>query len=143
MRWLILSVRSAFLTAAAIIPSNVHAQPSLGAGAVTNPQDGAFLDDAALRTLLSNVYVARPAPPPGQIISHRPGEIFRADGIYQRIVGRTSVWGRFEITGGSVCVWGADFARTCRRISANADGTYTFTDITSAERSTMMVTTLQ
>jgi len=96
------------------------------------------LQDDALRALLSDAY-ATPPLAAGIVMSHPPGEIFRANGVYQRIVGRTSLWGQFEIQTAAVCVWGEDFARQCRRVVANRDGTYTFIDIADGSSAVMTV----
>lgn len=82
----------------------------------------------ALRTLLSNANV-NPVQPPGIITSHLPGEVFRADGLYVRIVGRTRVYGTFNIQEDSVCVQGDGFERQCRQFFVRGDGTYTLLDV--------------
>jgi hypothetical protein len=141
MRGLILSAGSALLAAAAIIPSNVDAQPSPGASVMTNPERGAFLDDAALRLLLSNVSVT-PGAHGG--LDDGPSETFRANGIYQRLAGRGSAIGEpFEIKNGAVCVPNGGPAPRCRRVHANSDGTFTFTDTADGSAAVMTVTPLE
>lgn len=135
MRGLILFTGSALLTAAAIIPSNVDAQSSPKASAMTNPERGAFLDDAALRALLVDSYVT----PQGRG-DDGPGEYFRANGIYQRGTDWGIVFeGLFEIRDAAVCVRGEGSAPICRRVVANGDGTSTFINIADGTSATKAI----
>lgn len=104
-------------------------------------ESAAPLQDEALRTLLSDVSVtgARTA-----LLDDGPSEIFRANGLYQRIAGRGSALGvRFEIRDGAVCVPNTGSAPRCRRVRPNRDGTYTFIDIADGTAAVMRVTALQ
>lgn len=96
----------------------------------------------ALRALLSGVYVTR-VRPSEMLVSHPPGEIFLADGVYQRVVGRTSVEGRFEIEGAAVCVEGADFPRRCRQVIPRGKQTYSFVDQADGSAELVTITPLR
>lgn len=98
------------------------------------------LDAAALRTLLSDVYVT-PVRPADMMVSHPPGEIFLSDGVYQRILGRTRVEGTFEIESTLVCVQGPDFRQQCRQITPSENNTYLLVD--EEDRFTLPVTIRQ
>ena len=136
MRGLILSAGSALLTAATIFPSNVDAQPAPGASAMAHSERGAFLDDATLRALLVDSYVT----PRGRG-DDGPGEYFRSNGVYQRGNGWGIVFeGRFDVSGGAVCVEGSGAARLCRRVRANKDGTYIFINTANGASVVMTVT---
>jgi len=99
------------------------------------------LRDEAIRALLSNVSVTEGRT---ALLDDGPQEIFRANGIYQRIAGRGSSLGvPFEIRGGAVCVPGTDAAPLCRRIRPNGDGTYTFINIADGASVIMIITPLR
>lgn len=70
-----------------------------------------------------------------------PGEFFRANGAYHRDGGSGAIvfQGRFEIRDGAVCVWGEGLAPLCRRVLANRDGTYTFTNTADGTSAVMTV----
>lgn len=93
----------------------------------------------ALQTLLSNVNINR-VQPPGIITSHLPGEIFRADGLYVRIVGRTRIYGTFNLQDDLVCIQGDGFQRQCRQLFARRDGTYTLLDIAKGTTTLVNIT---
>ncbi len=91
----------------------------------------------ALRALLRDVYVTAVLPP-GNFVSHAPGEVFKSDGVYVRIPNRNRQYGVFAIEGNQVCVEGADFPKLCRQIVAQRDGTYALVDL--ARDSKILVT---
>lgn len=93
----------------------------------------------ALRTLLSDANVD-PVQPIDVITSNLPGEIFRADGLYVRIVGRTRVYGTFDFQDDRVCVQGDDFERQCRKVFAHGDGRYTLLDIAKGTTTLVNIT---
>jgi hypothetical protein len=113
---------------------------STGSGSRARPLEG-----RALRALLSDAFVA-PVQAGGITTSHPPGEMFRADGSYIRIVGRTRLFGRFAIHGALVCVRAeaveplhqgrplaepgqhrlSGFPRLCRRVVPRGEGIYAF-----------------
>jgi hypothetical protein len=98
------------------------------------------LQDAALRALLSDVSVT-PGAHGG--LDDGPSETFLANGIYQRLAGRGSAPGEpFEIRNGAVCVPNGGSTPRCRRVHANGDGTYTFTDTVDGTATVMTVTPL-
>jgi hypothetical protein len=95
------------------------------------------LQDDALRALLIDASVA--AHGGGD---DGPFELFLANGVYQRGSGWGMTFeGRFEIRGGAVCAWGEGLAPLCRRVLANGDGTYTFTN--TADGSSAVMTIIQ
>lgn len=91
--------------------------------------EDSVLTDIEIRSLLSDARVA-PIPATEIIRSHPAHEIFLANGVYQRVVGRSIVEGTFDIREGTVCVQGADFDRQCRKILPESDRTYRFVDTT-------------
>ena len=100
-----------------------------------------FLDDTALRALLSNVSVT-PGADGG--LDDGPSETFRVNGIYQRLAGRGSAPGEpFEIRNNAVCVPNGGPTPRCRRVHANRDGTYTFIDTADGTATVMTVTPLR
>ena len=108
------------------------------ASAMMNEEPGATLGDDALRTLLSNVSVTDIRT--GQL-DDGPEEVFRVNGIYQRIAGRGSALGvPFEIRDGAVCVPNGGAPPRCRRVRPNRDGTYTFIDTADGTSAVMTVT---
>jgi hypothetical protein len=94
------------------------------------------LDAAALRALLSNVNVT-PVQPIGVVTDHPSGEVFLSEGLYVRIIGRTRVYGSYDIRDHQVCVRGEDFERQCRQVIALANDTYSLADL--SDESTMVV----
>jgi hypothetical protein len=105
-----------------------------GAGNMTG-EPPAPLQDAALRALLVDAYVM---PHGGG--DDGPGEFFRANGIYQRGSGWGIIFeGRFEVRDGAVCVRGENSAPLCRRVLANADGSWTFTNIADGTSRVMTI----
>lgn len=95
-----------------------------------------MLTDVAIRRLLSDAHVA-PFSATEVISSHPSGENFFANGAYQRVSGRSTVEGTFEISDGVLCVQGADFSRQCRKVLSESDGTYRFID--TADGSSIIV----
>ena len=109
-------------------------------GNMARAAEGQTLDDAALHALLSDASVI-PGAHGG--LDDGPSEIFRANGIYQRIAGRgTALGDRFEIRDGAVCVPNGGSAPRCRRVRPNGDGTYTFIDTADGTSTVMTVTPL-
>lgn len=72
------------------------------------------LNDVAIRRLLSGAHIA-PFLDTNIVLSHPLGENFLANGVYQRVSGRTAVEGVFSVNQGLVCVEGADIPRHCRK----------------------------
>lgn len=103
---------------------------------IPNESDQRPLRASALRALLSDVNVL-PAQPPREMMSHPPGEIFRADGSYVQFE-RTRMFGRFDIRGRSVCVQGDGFPRICRHVVPRGGNTYLF--VNSSDGSSILMT---
>lgn len=75
-----------------------------------------------------------------RVESHPPMEIFRANGAYERVVGRVTLEGSYTFRHNSVCVRGATFARLCRQVIPQRDGTYAFVDRSNGSASLMTIT---
>lgn len=103
---------------------------------------GPVLTDAELISLFTDANVV-PYPAPKVSVSHSLHEVFRANGAYQRIIGRTALEGIFDVGGGMVCVEGADFSRQCRTVQTNNDGTYTLTNTQDKSVTTVSITSLK
>jgi hypothetical protein len=79
------------------------------------------------------------------VTAHRGGEdgpfeLFLANGVYQRGSGWGQAFeGRFEARDDAGCVRGENSAPSCRRVLANADGTYTFIDTADGTSAVMIV----
>lgn len=114
----------------------VPASAAQGGTAVMMGERAVFLQDDALRALLSDAIVAA-----HQGGDDGPFELFLPNGVYQRGSGwgMTSE-GRFEIRGGAVCVPGEASASRCRRIRPNPDDTYTFIDTADWSAAVMTIT---
>lgn len=101
------------------------AEMRLATGAEQRP-----LEADALRTLFSGAYVT-PVQAADIIIDHPPGEIFRSDGVYQRIVGRTRLYGTFDVRGNLVCVQGDGFRQQCRQVIPLGNDRYSLVDVSN------------
>jgi len=91
----------------------------------------------ALRALLTEAY-ATPVLAAGVIVGDARGEVFRSNGIYERIDGRTSREGNYHIEGNSICVQSSGITPRCRQVFALEDGTYSLVD--ASDDPTMLVT---
>ena len=110
--------------------------PLRGAPRNGTSEPAAPLPAGALRALLVDAIVA--ADRGGD---DGPFELFLANGVYQRGSGWGLAFeGRFEVRDDAVCVLGDGPAPRCRRVLANADGTYTFVDTTGGGGAVMTVT---
>jgi len=95
---------------------------------------------AALRALLMDAVVAKFRT---EQAFDGPAEFFYANGGYERRSGRARLAdGTFEIRDDAVCVGGDGVAPRCRRVLANADGTYTFIDTADGTATRVTVTRL-
>src|SRR4051794_38332354 len=95
----------------------------------------------ALRTLFSDIYVTA-VQDPNVIVGDGPGEIFRSNGVYERIAGRTGVEGTFRIKGEFVCVQGPDFHSQCRQVIPRGNYTYSFIDRPGGSTKSVTITHL-
>jgi hypothetical protein len=102
-------------------------------------ETAAFLEDDALRALLSDVSVTRGR---SALSGDYPEEIFRANGLYHRIIRGSAFGVPFAIRDGAVCVPNGDSTPRCRRIRPNGDGTYIFVDTADGTSTVMTVTPL-
>jgi hypothetical protein len=118
------------------------AAPSAGSreAAATDPAGRAVTGDA-LRKLLSDAYVVA-SHRIGVKESHSSGEVFRANGGYERITGRTRLRGMFEIENDAVCLYGGDLERHCRKVRQLGPDTYLFINISGGSTAVLAVTPL-
>jgi len=87
------------------------------------------LDDAALQSIFSDVFVtADPPVPAGAIVSHPRGEIFLSNGVYLRQNGRTRSEGSFRIRNSLICVQMPSLSERCRKVLRGPGLLYRFSD---------------
>jgi hypothetical protein len=79
-----------------------------------------------MRALLRDAFVSRPTSP--GVITHPAGEVFRQNGVYERVAHWRKEEGTFSIERDSVCIQGPRIARQCRRVFLLGDGTYSLVD---------------
>jgi hypothetical protein len=103
------------------------------------PERAAPLREDDLRRLLFDASVSLVGMNE-RVESHPPMEIFRANGAYERVVGRVTLEGSYTFRHNSVCVRGATFARLCRQVIPQRDGTYAFVDRANGSVSLMTIT---
>jgi len=100
------------------------------------------LDGASLRQVFRDVLLS-PALSAGVLTDHPPGEVFRANGGYRRILGRTGQEGTFAIEGNLLCVMGADFPKQCRRVFPQGGGTCVLIDASDKSPATLKLSPLE
>ena len=95
------------------------------------------LDNAALRRLFVSGYYTylTPVRSGEVIIDHPPGELFRPNGTYQRILGRTGLEGWYAIEGNGLCVWGEGLTKQCRMVIPLGGKVYLLVDVADGSRS--------
>lgn len=133
------AVKRAFVFAALTLGAcAMHGAPGTEHGKAGR---GAPLDDRALRELFFDAYVSLPNAI--EIDDSLPlTEIFRANGAYERLEGRTRLEGGFEFQGGAVCVQGAAIPRRCRQVLPQADGSYILVDQSNGSSTNVIITPL-
>jgi hypothetical protein len=96
-----------------------------------------------LRRLFSDAWLAAPQPPDGVIIDHPRGEMFRSNGTYHRVLGRTGLEGTFAIEGDQLCVAGPGIPKRCRKVLPLGGKAYTLIDTSDGTRETLDLTLLR
>jgi hypothetical protein len=97
---------------------------------------GRPIEGDELRVLLRDAFVSRPTLP--GVITHQSGEVFRQNGVYERVAHLRKEEGTFSIEDETVCIEGRRIARLCRRIVRLGEGTYSMVDV--ADGTSMVVT---
>lgn len=121
---------------------SAEAQTFPDASHETNVANQLPLEADALRDLLAEAYVT-PVRPPDVLISHPPGEVFRSQGVYERIVGRQSIEGTFYLRDNTFCVRGEGIPLQCRQIIALRDDTYSLMDVSDGTMTLVTITPLR